>query len=171
MEALHPTHIPWLACFFTGWVWVYFEIPISYLAWYPTLAFLCPGLGVRVIWASYERNWLTDFWVRPGWEAKEDAERLQEREPARPGLQGRLPLKVRETREELWELELEMVPRQNAKLNRENMFQSNLLLTQDFAAGAAHSHHPRCSEGTWSTTRISGLRSEHSVPFHILVEI
>lgn len=55
-------------------------------------------------------------------------------------------------------MELEMFPRQNMKLNEENMFQSNHVLTQDFVACVAHSHHPRCTEGTGAgSTRISGL--------------
>lgn len=41
-----------------------------------------------------------------------------------------------------------MFPRQNMKLNEENMFQSKHVLVQDFVAYAAHSHHPRCTEGT-----------------------
>lgn len=45
-------------------------------------------------------------------------------------------------------MEVEMFPRQNMKLNEENMFQGKHVLVQDFVAYAAHSHHPRCTEGT-----------------------
>lgn len=59
----------------------------------------------------------------------------------------------------------------NMKLNKKNMFQSKQLLTQDFAACFAYSHPtPQDAwKALWNmgSTRISGLRSQHSVIVYI----
>jgi hypothetical protein len=60
-----------------------------------------------------------------------------------------------------------MLPRQNMKLNKENIFQHNCLLTQNVIACAVYSNHPRCMEGTLQHEFCQHLRAEVLAPWSL----